>query len=647
MSKKHHLILISFLLVIATACIYWQVLDHNFVNYDDNEYVTENLHIQKGLTLDSIAWAFTSSHSNNWHPLTWISHMMDYQFYTLNPKGHHLTSVLFHLSNTLLLFIILARMTGALWRSAFVAALFALHPLHVESVAWVAERKDVLSTFFMMLTIWAYLRYIEKKGTKNYLLVLLFFALGLMSKPMLVTLPFVLLLLDFWPLGRLGPEAGGVNAPTVKSYKKATTIQLIWEKTPFLALAMISSIITFLVQKSSGAVKSFEVYSLKVRIINAFVSYIEYVEKMLWPDGLAVLYPHPGDALPLWKGIAAAFVLSLISILVLQKARRFPYIAAGWFWYLVTLIPVIGIVQVGSQAMADRYTYITLIGLFFIIAWGIPDILSKWNYSKKVLPILAVAAITLLMALTWKQASHWQNSITLFSHTLDTTENNYLAHNNMGTALAREGNTDDAINHFETALSIMPTHANAHNNLGNALMDKGEIQEAFIHYRAALDADPGNAKAHNNIGAALTKTGNTTDAIIHYNKATKIDPDYTDAYFNLGNTLLSTGKLEEAISQYKTVIRINPGHTKAHYNLGTYLYKKGRLREAITHFRSALRTDPNSAMVHYNLGFSLFKLKQFEEAALHFSDALMIKPDFTDARNNLAIARQLLKKANE
>lgn len=645
---KQPKVLFCLLYLLLTACtlmVYWQVLEHDFINYDDNEYVTNNNHIHKGLTLNSVVWAFTSAHASNWHPLTWLSHIIDYQLYSLNPQGHHLTSLLFHIANTLLLFIILTRMTAALWQSALVAALFALHPMHVESVAWVAERKDVLSTFFMMLTIWAYISYVAKQDVTRYFLVLLFFALGLMSKPMLVTLPLVLLLLDFWPLARLdlGQDIKIARIGT-HANERSNIAQLIWEKIPFFALALAASIITFLVQQSSGAVKSFEMYSLKVRITNALVSYVSYIEKMFWPNNMAVLYPHPGNSLPLWHGALAIVVLTLITILVIRQARRLPYIATGWFWYLITLVPVIGIVQVGSQAMADRYTYITLIGLFVIIAWGVPDLLAKWRYKKAILIILTMTVIPLLMLTTWRQVKYWQNGITLFEHTLSVTKNNYLAHNNMGLALNNAGKNAAAIKHFKTAISIMPNHVSARNNLASALMDNAKTAEAFSHYYAALKAKPDDGAAHNNIGVAFAKIGNTKDAIAHFKTAIQLDPNYADAHYNLGTALFITGQPKAAISHYETVIRLEPRNIEAHYNLGTYLYKQGNFEQAIIHYRATIQIDPDNSLAHYNLGVILFNLHKFKQAATHFSEALRIKPDYKNARNNLAIANQLIKQ---
>ena len=590
MLNKRHFYMICIFLVVATLAVYWQVLDSDFV-YDDEEYVTENIRVHKGVTFDSLTWAFTSSYASNWHPLTWISHMIDCQFYGLNPRGHHLASLLFHVANALLLLLILVRMTGALWQSSFVAAFFALHPLHVESVAWVAERKDVLSTFFMMLTVWAYILYVKKGGVKRYLLVVLFFVFGLMSKPMLVTLPFILLMLDFWPFGRLCLIRDTQNVVTGQHTDERLGIfRLIWEKVPLFALAVSSSVVTFIAQERGGAVVLLKTYSLQTRIINAFVAYMEYIVNMIWPVKLTVLYPHPGNSLPLWKGVVAGLALVLITVLVVRKARKIPYLAVGWLWYVVTLIPVIGIVQVGSQAMADRYTYITLIGLFVIIAWSANDLLSKWLRRKIWLGTLAAIILPVLIVLTWKQVQYWENNITLYEYTLKHTSNNVIIHNNLGTALYKQDRTEEAVEHYLQALQLKPDHAKAHNNLGLAYGDSGMHEEAIKAYKRTIRIDPDFAKAHYNLGNAYYDLGMHKVAIESYKQTVRIDPDYAKAHNNLGLVYGKSGKLKEAIEAFKQAIRIDPDYTETHYNLG-YAY--------------VLSNDRDSALEQYKILKSL------------------------------------------
>ena len=495
------------------AAIVWvvfgQTLHHEFVNFDDDAYVYENPEVSRGLTLQGIIRAFARFHADNWHPLTWISHMLDCQFYGLNPGGHHLTNILLHTTAAILLFLVLRRMTGFLWRSAFVAAVFAIHPLRVESVAWVAERKDVLSGVFFMLTLGAYVRYARRPWSfARYGLVLLLFALGLMSKPMLVTLPFVLLLLDYWPLNRFAGSA--------------VPKRLILEKLPLLGLAGASGVVTFFAQ--TGAIRSFDEISLPLRVGNAFISYVTYLGQMFWPSGLAVLYPFPANGWPLREMILAPALLILISagVFVLRKSR--PYLLVGWLWYLVMLAPVIGILQVGSQARADRYTYLPQIGLCLMLTWAAADLCARWRCSRLILGGLSTVILAALIYCAHVQASYWRNSESLWTHTLACTSGNFIAHNNLGNALFQKGKVDDAIAHYKKALQINPDDADAHNNLGIALRQKGKVDEAIAHYKKALQINPDDAEAHNNLGAALFQKGKVDEAIAHYQEHSKSIP---------------------------------------------------------------------------------------------------------------------------
>ena len=406
-------LVVGLCLAIATLTVFWEVRNHQFVNYDDNRYVTENRIVQAGLTREGALWAFTTTHASNWHPLTWLSHMLDCELFGANPRAHHLSNLILHLANSLLLFLVFKRMTGMLWQSAFVAALFAIHPLHVESVAWVSERKDVLSAFFWMLTLWAYLHYVVSPGFGRYLLVLLFFALGLMAKPMLVTLPFVLLLMDYWPLGRLRLDGSSPNTSESAnlSAQPWPKLGLVWEKLPLLAVSALSSLVTFLVQKSEAAVQSLAVFPLMVRVANALMSYMGYVGKTIWPRHLAVFYPHPGHV-AVWKIAGAVLFLGGVSALVIRMARRHPYLATGWLWYLGTLVPVIGLVQVGAQSMADRYTYLPSIGLFIMIAWGGPHLMPRPPWRHVVIAFSTASVLLLLMVTAWLQVRHWPVSYT-------------------------------------------------------------------------------------------------------------------------------------------------------------------------------------------------------------------------------------------
>ena len=563
--------LVCLFLVLTTLAVYWQVGNHEFVNYDDKKYITENQHVQAGLTLKSIAWAFTSTHASNWHPLTWLSHMLDCQIYGLNPKGHHFTNVFFHILNSILLFLVFKKMTGAFWESAFVAALFALHPLHVESVAWAAERKDVLSTFFWMLTMGAYILYVKNPGIKKYLLTILLFALGLMAKPMLITLPFVLLLLDYWPLGRFN--------------KRSLAYPLVREKIPLFILAAASSFVTLFVQQRT--VGSLEVFPITVRISNAIISYVGYIVKMILPHNLAVLYPHPGMP-PVWQVTGACLVLVFISFMAVKTFKRYPCFAVGWLWYLGTLVPVIGLVQVGLQSMADRYTYIPLTGIFVIIAWSAPDRMAKWRHKKYWLTAASAILLSILMAITWFQVRHWTNGITLFSHAIDVTENNSVAHNNLGNALAGQGKASEAIKHYTDALHIDPMYADAHNNLGNVLADQGKISEAIKHYTEALRIKPDFAEAQSNLKNVSAFLNEINEAIKELQKLVEINSEDPELHYDLGNLYCKKGEFDKAIFQYEKSLSIQPDNPATYYNLACMYSIQNKIEKSLDFLKRAI-----------------------------------------------------------
>jgi len=635
---------ICLILVIAILAVYWQVGNHEFVDFDDNGYVTENRQVQAGLTPDSIIWAFTSTHAANWHPLTWLSHMLDCQIYGLNPGGHHLTNVLFHILNTILLFLIFRRMTGALWKSAFIAALFALHPLHVESVAWVAERKDVLSTFFWMLTMGAYVFYTERPGIKIYLITVLLFALGLMAKPMLVTLPFVLLLLDYWPLGRFKfrqPEGTVSN-----STKKFSNFNLVWEKTPFFVLAAVSSIVTFFAQQSGGAVRSFDVLPFTVRISNALVSYISYIGSMLWPYHLAALYPHPNN-LPMWKFAGAGLLLILISFVVIRFMRQLPYLLVGWLWYFGTLVPVIGLVQVGSQSMADRYTYVPLIGIFIMIAWVVPDLLTRWQYRKTFLAISAGCILSVLTMVTWTQLQYWQNSISLFEHAINVTTDNFIMHSGKGIALAEQGNIDEAVVHYTEALEINPHCVEAHCGMGVVLQEQDEIDEAIAHYTEALKIKPDYADVHYNLGIALVMQGRLDEAISHYSEALRINPDDDDTRARLQMIQTVLKKTEKDIKRLKKLLENNPGDPELHYGLGNLYCKRRDFEKSIYQYQKALSIQPDALPVLNNLAIVYMAKRDYEKAVSVFGRLAGLQPDNASVYYNIACMYSIQNKTRE
>lgn len=491
--------LVCVALIVIIVAVYMQAGNHEFLNFDDNVYVTSNPHVANGITGKNIIWAFTSFEESNWHPITWLSHMADVQFFGMNPRGHHLTSLIIHAASSLLILLLLYRLTGLLWQSSVVAALFALHPLHVESVAWVAERKDVLSAFFWFLSLLLYSEYVKKRKLALYILTLVSYVLGLMSKPMLVTLPVVMLLIDYWPLGRYQDKGQGEGQ---LSGRGSLLTAFVKEKIPFIVCSLVSSVATIIAQHSGGAMKSLGAIPPLLRIENALIAYVSYIGKTFWPQNLAVLYPFP-LSFPLWQVIVSLLILLLVSTATYRARHRHPYLMVGWFWFLITLVPVIGLVQVGVQSMADRYTYIPLTGLFVLAAWGIPDLTKGLKYREVFLPLLAGAVIIASAALTWKQLDCWRDNNSLYRHTLRVTSGNYVIHNNLGSALANKWDLDAAMLEFQESLQINPNYAEAHYNLGMAFAMKGNVDAAIHELQEALRINPENSKAHNNLEVAL------------------------------------------------------------------------------------------------------------------------------------------------
>ncbi|MEW6659086.1 MAG: tetratricopeptide repeat protein [Thermodesulfobacteriota bacterium] len=545
MTSRHWQLIACLVLVLVTLAAFGRVVNHQFIQFDDLYYLTENPGVREGVTLKSLSWAMTTTRAGNWVPLTWLSHLLDVQIFGLRPGGHHLTSLVFHIANTLLLFLWLLRATRSLGPAFLAAALFAWHPLHVEPVAWAAARKDVLSTFFWLLTLWAYLRYGERPGWGRYALVLLCFLLGLLAKPMLVTLPLVLLLLDYWPLGRWGSR--GIAPRT-----------LILEKLPLLVLAALFGLVTLHAQKAVGAMAPLGEISLGGRVATALVAYVWYPLKMFWPTGLAVLYPHPVDALPLWQAVFAGVILALVSILVVWRARRYPYLLVGWLWYLGTLLPVIGLVQVGNQAWADRYTYVPLIGLFIMAAWGARDLTAGLPGARIIRPLGAGIMLTALLILTMHQVSLWRDSVTLFEYTLAVTADNFVIHHDLGVALAARGQRDQAAPHFFEALRLNPYNARAQNQRGEDLVAQGKIAEGIARFRAAIKLKPDFVAAYNNLGLAYARQGEMDQALAMFQKTIALDPNFALGYKNLGLVLACQGKKQEARKMLEKAVRINP-----------------------------------------------------------------------------------------
>ena len=608
-SNKNWSLIICLVLAIGTFIIYYQAHSFEFVNYDDNIYVYANPNIQAGIIFKAVKWAFTAGYADNWHPLTWLSHMLDWRLFGANAGGHHIVNLIFHIANTLLLFFVLRKMTNAIWPSAFVAALFVLHPLHVESVAWVSERKDVLSTFFWLLTMWAYVRFVSRPKISSYLWMVIFFALGLMAKPMLVTLPFVLLLLDYWPLDRLGPAN---NPNSRKTGAKYSLSYLLIEKIPLFVLALASCIVTFIVQKKGGAIHSGENYNVFIRLANASVSYLQYIIKMIWPSRLAFFYPHPGSSISVPYAVISAVLLLAVTIIILRFAKNHRYLVTGWFWYLGTLVPVIGLVQVGIQAFADRYSYITLIGLFVIIAWGLAELFEKWAHRRIVLWTASLMVLSTLAVCTYFQTRYWQDSITLYQHALKVTENNCRAHLSLAKAMLKQNRIKEAIQHNNEVLKIKPDDTEAINNLGLDFDKAGKTDEAIGYYKKAIEVDPCDVEAYLNLGSVFIDKGEFGNAVSFFSKALQISPDSLEIRFNLGLALVNSGKFEEAVKIYEEVLRNQPRSAFAHNDFGILLFRQGKFDDAIAHLNQAIRIDPDYAIARDNLNIVLAEKQKFQ-----------------------------------
>jgi tetratricopeptide (TPR) repeat protein len=623
-AHRRRLVAAAVCLVVLVALLYVPVRHHEFVNYDDDRYVTENGFVRSGLSPAGVRWAFTAIHASNWHPLTWLSHMLDVELFGLDPAGHHLSSMALHAANAVLLLLALYVMTGRLRPGLLVAMLFALHPLRVESVAWVAERKDVLAGLFWMLALLAYGLYARRPGLARYLGVLVSFALGLMAKPMLVTLPFVLLLLDAWPLRRLEGELR----------------KRVLEKLPLLALSGASIAITLVAQQSAGAMHASEVWPLGLRVANALVAYVVYLWKTIWPAGLACFYPHPasvGTGAELWpRALGAGLLLAGVTVVVVLARRRRPYALSGWLWYLGTLVPVIGIVQVGSQALADRYAYLPLVGIYIVLAWGLDEWIDRRERLRAFLIPAVAVALAALATVTRVQIEHWSHSQALFEHALRVTRNNYVAHNNLGSVFESRGDLARASSHFEQALRIHEEFPPAHRNLGLALTKQGDLSRAIAHLERAVALDPGYADAHDSLGVALQRQGDIERAAEHFERAVGLDPDHVQARNNLGVVLESRGDLEGASVHYEHALRIDPDFAEAHCNLGNVLLSRGDPEGARTRYERALAIRPDFAEAHNNLGFVLAQRGDDRAAISHYRRALELRPETFRTAGGLA-----------
>ena len=573
-------IVIYLFLAAISLVVFGQTIRYDFVNFDDDLYVYNSPAIQAGLTAQGIALAFTSQHARNWHPLATLSHMLDCQLYGLKPGGHHATNVILHIITVLLLFRVLREMTGAVWKSAIVAALFAVHPLHVESVAWVSERKDVLSAMFFLLMLGAYVRYARGPSMTRYLLVAVLFAAGLMSKPMLVSVPAILLLLDYWPLRRFEqPSSTTGKTKVVNSGNQPCTRQwLFLEKIPLFVLAGGSCVATFVLQKrATGAIPPLP---FLWRVENAFVSYMIYVWKTLWPTHLAVFYPHPNNTLPIWVVILAMMLLLAITVSAIVFRNKRPYVFTGWSWYLVMLMPVIGLIQVGEQGHADRYTYLPHIGLFLLAVWFAADVAAVRESRSRFATATAAVIILALASAAFIQASYWRNSETLWTHALDVTSDNDVAHNNLGYLRVDQGELDKAIAHFEAALEIRSRKLDPHYDVGSAFVQM-------------------------NLADALARKGQPDEALVHYEQAIRLQPNYANAYYNRGNVLFTKGRIDEAMADWEKTLQIQPNDADAHTCIGNAFLRQSSPKEAIAHYEKAMALAPGDPHSRNNIAWVL------------------------------------------
>jgi tetratricopeptide (TPR) repeat protein len=642
---------ICVLLSLAVGLVFVQTLAHGFVNLDDNKYVYENPWTAEGLSLHSIRGAFTHVYASNWIPLTWISLMADHQFYGLHAGGYHLSNMLLHAATAMLLFLVLWRMTGRLWPSALVAALFAIHPLRAESVAWVTERKDVLSGLFFMLTLAAYVNYVHRgPSLGRYLAVMAPFALGLLCKAMLVTLPALLLLLDYWPLGRLTGSSHRQTSPQPlagrptkrAAHAKAGTpgraagspqtaldrIPLAWrlviEKLPLLFLVVLSSTITLSIQ--GQALASSEVIPWGWRISSALISYVIYLRQLFLPIGLAALYPPGVLHFPIWKVLGSALILIAVTAVVFLRRRQQPYLLVGWLWYLGMLLPVIGLVHVGLTARADRFTYLPEIGLCLALVWAAADACRSARVRRRA-GWAALLALPVLLAGGWRQASFWHDSETLWNHTLACTTGNSVAHNSLGVALVMQGRLDEALEHYRAALAIDPQDVDPYCNIAGILATKGRLEEAVASYRKALENEPDHVKARSDLGDLLVQLGRLDEAAACYEKALEYQSDDALVHRNLGDLLRRLGRYDEAIAHFQKAIEFTPGDADAHINLGLGYQAEGKTELAMNQFRQALAIQPNLAEAHYNVAVALANEGRFSEAFRHCREAVKIRPD--------------------
>jgi len=571
MKKKYNYHIIIFLIV-TSVIAFSPVAANEFINFDDNGYITENVRVQQGITLQNVQWALTTTYFSYWHPLTWLSHMLDWHLFGANASGHHLMSLFLHIGSVIFLFLFLYKTTNHIWPAAFAAALFSLHPLRVESVAWASERKDVLNLFFTVLCFYAYAFYADEKKVSRYVLCMLFFVLAVMSKPMAVTLPFVLLLLDYWPLNRWGNP---YHENTKNGF--SSVIKLIGEKIPFFCVSLAASAGAIWAQSKEGTVASLDNVPFIIRTSNAIVAYVSYLGKLLWPVNLAVFYPYE-YVLPPWKILFSAAVILVITLIVMYYIRKKPFLFVGWYIYLGTLVPVIGLVQVGSQAMADRYTYVPSLGITFVLAWGIPSIIENQKLRKRFLAPVAVIFLSLLMLLTWQQCHYWKNSVTVFIHAISVTKNNALAHNQLGLAFYEQGRDREALYHFDKTILLQPAQDSAYNNRGAIYLKYGRTEQALQDFNKTLAVNPHYVKAYNNRANLYIQERQYRLAMEDLNEAIRLQPDYVLAYFNRGLLSAGLGDYQKAIHDFDSVTMLNANHVYAYHNRASLYFNMGNIQ---------------------------------------------------------------------
>ena len=614
-------------LVLATIAAYSRISRNGFVNFDDQTYITRNRHISQGLSFEGVIWAFTEYYSCNWHPVTWLSHMIDVELFGMWAGGHHLMSLGIHVSNTLLLLWFLLSATKRFWPSIFVAGLFALHPLRVESVAWVSERKDVLSAFFWLATMVAYSFYVRKPGWRRYSAVAVLFALGLMSKPMLVTLPLVLLLLDWWPFERvaIGDGCAGKSVPWLR---------LAAEKLPLLAMSAVSALVTIHAQR--GAVAALDVVGFSTRLTNAAISYWRYLGQMLWPARLAVLYPYVNRPQYLQAAVAL-LLLAGATVAAVRWRYQLRYVLTGWLWYLVALLPVIGLVQVGEQSHADRYTYLPLTGIFIIISCGVSDLSCKAGGLHRVIPAVAVAILMIMSVLTWRQTGYWKDSVTLFDRTTAVTRDNHVAMTNLGNALIDIGESERAMEQFRISLDLAPRKAQTLTGIGKILFDSGELDTSWQYYQMAVKLRPDLKDAQLNAGSVLIALGRYAEAEMYLREAIRLDPCWAEPYAQLGIALGGTGRTEEGIAACQKALELKPGLYAAHFSLGALYAMEGAFASAVEEYRKCLAFGPNYSVLK-NLGGCLLAMGRHQEALEKFREAASLKPESAESHHNIALA---------